>query len=93
MLLHNIIFMVDNSACGIDCMSKIWLIFYLGEDNKLSDILSETRNLWLKLQIFNSRFVSHPLRARPRRLLLLVYLAVTVHWLVISWTGLIDAPG
>lgn len=35
-----------------------------GEDDILPDILSETQNLWLTLQIFNSRLVSHLLRAR-----------------------------
>src|SRR6266511_5996365 len=36
-----------------------------GEDSILPDILSETQNLWLALRIFNSRFVSHLLRACP----------------------------
>jgi len=35
-----------------------------GEDSLLPDLLSETQNLWLKLQMFNSRLVSHLLRAR-----------------------------
>ncbi len=48
-----------------------------GEDSILPDILSETQNLRLELQIFNSRFVSHLLRAKPSDRLCLRL----VHWL------------
>lgn len=47
------------------------------EDSILPDILSQTQNLWLQLQIFNSDFVSHLLRARPSDRLCLKL----VHWL------------